>query len=63
MIKSFVSKLKKYFNVHFGKTMLIDKEGELWTLNEKDEAVNLSKDSIKPNGSPKNANKNSLAKK
>lgn len=44
MFKTLFNKVKKNFRIYTGKTMLIDKEGELWTLNEKEEAVKVSED-------------------
>lgn len=62
MLKNIINKIKKSLNIHVGKTMLIDKEGELWELNEKDEAVKLSEEENKDKDSPIDTNKNSLAK-
>lgn len=63
MFKNIIDKIKKSLNIHVGKTMLIDKEGELWELNEKNEAVKLSEEENKDKDSPIDTNKNSLAKK
>lgn len=62
MLKNIINKIKKSLNIHVGKTMLIDKEGELWELNDKDEAVKISEAENKTKDSPIDTNKNSLAK-
>ena len=44
MPKKLLNKIKQNFQIYSEKTLLIDKEGELWKLNEKDEAVKISEE-------------------
>lgn len=52
MFRNLFSKIKKHFQIYTGKKMLIDKEGELWMLNEKEEAINVSEEENKSKDSP-----------
>lgn len=44
MPKKLLNKIKQNFQNYSEKTLLIDKEGELWKLNEKYEAVKISEE-------------------
>lgn len=63
MFRTLFNKVKQNFQIYSGKTMLIDKEGELWTLNAKDEAVKILKEENKSNDLINNPNKNNLLAK
>lgn len=58
MLKKLFTKIKQNFQIYSGKTMLIDKEGELWKLNEKDEAVKISEEENNSKDINSNPNKN-----
>ncbi len=58
MLKKLLIKIKQNFQIYSGKTMLIDKEGELWKLNEKDEAVKISEEENNSKNINSNPNKN-----
>ena len=58
MLKKLLDKIKKNFKIYSGETMLIDKEGELWKLNEKDETVKISEEENNSKDINSNPNKN-----
>ncbi len=58
MPKKLLNKIKQNFQIYSEKTLLIDKEGELWKLNEKDEAVKISEEENNSKDINSNPNKN-----